>query len=555
MNTVVTSGHTDRLASAPLRPKVYLMILDGFGEGKDYPGNAVKKAKMPNLNGLKAEYPMTLLQASGNAVGLPEGTQGGSEVGHFTIGAGRIVYQTLEEINKSIRDESFFTKKPLLDAAEIVKKGDKAALHLIGMISDQGIHSDIRHLFALLEFAKRNNVGPVYIHAITDGRDVPERSAKPFIEQIQNKIKELGLTGVTTPTASEFANAAPGITTGKSTATATIATIIGRYYAMDRDTNWDRTQKAYDLLTSGTGTKETDTLKAIDNAYARGIETDYYIDPIILDERGLIKENDAVIFFNYRTDRTRQLTRAFTREKEIGFTPQKTVRPFFVCFGEYSDTAPVVFPAPKVTDNLGAVLGANKIPQLRIAETEKYAHVTFFFNSQMEEPNPGETRIMIDSPKVPSYADKPEMSAHEITDRVLREIDTGKYRVIIQNFANPDLVGHSGDFNATVKACEVVDECIGKIVTKAKENGYAIIITADHGNAEYKIYEENGDPCPSHSLNPVICVLVSDKYKTAKMRSGCGLRDVAPTILKILDIQKPREMTGESLIEPSEKQP
>ncbi len=511
------------------REKVYLMILDGFGEGKDYPGNAVKNARMPNLNALKTGYPMTLLQASGRAVGLPEGTQGGSEVGHFTIGAGRIVFQTLEEINESIRDKSFFSKKPLHDAAEKVKKAG-SSLHLLGMISDQGIHSQIDHLFALLEFAKNNNLGNVYIHAITDGRDVPERSAKKFIEQIQEKIEELGLNG-----------------TDKNSAV--IATIVGRYYAMDRDTNWDRTQKAYDLYTNGTGVKETDPLKAIDNAYARGIETDYYIDPIILDERGIIKDSDAVIFWNYRTDRTRQITEAFTGEKEIGFKPQKVVRPFFVCFGEYSETAPVVFPPPKVTNNLGNVLGANGVTELRIAETEKYAHVTFFFNSQIEEPNKEETRIMIDSPKVPSYADKPEMSAKEITDRVLKEIDSEKYRVIIQNFANPDLVGHSGDLKATIKACEVIDECIGKIVAKAKEKGYAIIITADHGNAEYKIYEENSEPCPSHTTNPVICVLVSDKYKDAKLRQGCGLKDIAPTILKLLDIAKPTEMTGKSLIE------
>ena len=509
-----------------------MMILDGFGEGKDYPGNAIRKAKMPNLNRLRTEYPLTLLDCSGNAVGLPEGTQGGSEVGHFTMGAGRIVYQALEEINRSIKDGSFFTKKPFLDAIEKVKATEKSALHLLGMISDQGVHSQLDHLFALLELAKKHEVGPVYIHAITDGRDVPERTAAAFIEKIQAKIKELGMD--------------KGSPQG-----AKIATIIGRYYAMDRDHNWDRTEKAYDLYTLGEGVREEDPVKAIENAYARNIETDYYIDPIILDEHGVIKDKDAVIFWNFRTDRTRQITEAFTGEIEPGFKQKKTVRPFFVCFGDYSTVAPVVFPPAKIKNNLGSVLADNSIKQLRIAETEKYAHVTFFFNSQVEEPHSGETRIMIDSPKVPSYADKPEMSAREVTDRVIKEIDGGKYQVIIQNFANPDLVGHSGHLDATVKACETIDECIGRIIPKALEKGYHTIISGDHGNAEYMVYEENGDPCPSHTLNPVICLLVSAKYKNATLKTGCGLQNIAPTMLEILDIPKPPEMTGESLIKKS----
>jgi 2,3-bisphosphoglycerate-independent phosphoglycerate mutase len=509
--------------------KAYLMILDGFGEGKDYPGNAVKKAKMPNLNRLRSEYPTTLLACSGNAVGLPEGTQGGSEVGHFTIGAGRIVFQALEEINVSIKNGDFFKKQPFLDAMEKVKKTDKSALHLLGMISDQGVHSHLDHLFALLEMAKKNNVGPVYIHTITDGRDVPERTAAGFIKKIEDKINELGMN--------------EGSAHG-----AKIATIIGRYFAMDRDHNWARTEKAYNLYTLGEGIKEDDPVKAISNAYARGIETDYYIDPIILDEHGVIKDNDAVIFWNFRTDRTRQITETFTGEIKLGFTPKKTVRPFFVCFGEYSTVAPVVFPPAKVKNNLGEILSANGIHQLRIAETEKYAHVTFFFNSQVEEPFPLEERIMIESPKVPSYADKPEMSAREVTQSVLKEMDTEKYRVIIQNFANPDLVGHSGNMDATVKACEVVDECIGKIAAKAMEKGYNLIISGDHGNAEYMIYEENGEPCPSHTINPVICVLVSKKYAKTTLKQQSGLKDIAPTILEILDIKKPAEMSGQSLI-------
>jgi 2,3-bisphosphoglycerate-independent phosphoglycerate mutase len=509
--------------------KVYLMILDGFGEGKDYPGNAVKKARMPNLDRLRSGYPNTLLACSGNAVGLPEGTQGGSEVGHFTMGAGRIVFQSLEDINRSIKDKSFFEKKPLKEAMEKVKKTEKSALHLLGMISDQGVHSQLEHLFALLEMAKANDVGPVYIHAVTDGRDVPERTAAGFIKKIRDKIAELGMD-------KGFPK------------TAKIATIIGRYFAMDRDHNWDRTEKAYDLYTRGTGVKETDPVKAIENAYARGIETDYYIDPIILDEHGVIKDKDAVIFWNFRTDRTRQITETFTGETEIGFKPKTTVRPFFVCFGEYSSVAPVVFPPAKISKNLGEVLSTNSVRQLRIAETEKYAHVTFFFNSQIEEPFPNEERILIDSPKVPSYAEKPEMSARGITSRVITEMENDKYGVIIQNFANPDLVGHSGNMEATVKACEVIDECIGKIAAKALEKGYNLIISGDHGNAEYMIYEENGEQCPSHTLNPVICLLVSEKYAKSTLNKGGGLQDIAPTMLEILGIVKPPEMTGNSLI-------
>lgn len=516
--------------------KTYLMILDGFGEGKNYPGNAIKKARMPNLNKLRSKYPWTLLDSSGHAVGLPKGTQGGSEVGHFTMGAGRIVFQSLEEINLSIKDKSFFKKEPLLAAIQKVKTTPKSALHLLGMISDQGVHSQIDHLFALLKMAKEQKVGPVYIHAISDGRDVPERTAEKFIKMITSKIHELKMD-------QPFK-----VNNNKLGLQAKIATIIGRYFAMDRDHNWDRTKKAYDLYTLGKGVKETDPIKAIQNAYKRGIETDYYIDPIILDEHGTIKDKDSVIFWNFRTDRTKQITQAFTGETKIGFKPKKTIRPFFVCFGDYSTKAPVVFPTKKINNNLGSIIEQNGLKQLRIAETEKYAHVTYFFNSQVETKFPHETRILIDSPKVPSYAQKPEMSAREVTDRVIKEMDQKDYDLIVQNFANPDLVGHSGNMQATVKACEVIDECIGKISAKAVEENYNLIITADHGNAEYMIYEENGDPCPSHTLNPVICLLVSKQYKSAKLAQGRGLQDIAPTILDIMAIRQPKEMMGKSLI-------
>ena len=542
---------------------VLLIILDGFGEGKAYSGNAVTLAKTPTLNALKKKYPWTRLGASGNAVGIPEGTQGGSEVGHFTIGAGRRVFQSLEAINRSIQDKSFFEKPALVEACERTSRAKSAgapqrgadyayarrlprryveapslpkaaALHLLGMISDQGVHSDIRHLFALLELAKQQHVEKVYIHAITDGRDVPERSAANFITQIQKKISELG-----------------------TSKTAKIATIIGRYFAMDRDSNWDRTKKAYDLYTLGRGVRETDPLAAVKNAYNRGIETDYYIDPIILDEHGVIKDKDSVVFWNFRTDRARQLTWAFTGEIDaknghrLGFTPEKIVHPYFVCIGPYSETAPVVFPTPVIKNNLGEVISNAGLTQFRIAETEKYAHVTYFLNSQIETPFSGEDRLMINSPKCASYAEKPEMSAHEITDALLPRLAKKNYALIVLNFANCDLVGHSGDLKASIKAVEVVDECIGRIIPVALKNNYTTLITGDHGNVEYKIYEKDGTPCPSHTTNPVPFIVVGDENQKLKISSEVKnpeLKNIAPTILKIMGIPKPSEMTGESLV-------
>lgn len=513
--------------------KALLIILDGFGEGKAYKGNAITLAKTPVITELKKKYPWTTLKASGEAVGIPAGMQGGSEVGHFTIGAGRIVFQPLEEINRAIRDGSFFKKAPLLAACKRVNATEKAALHLIGMISDQGVHSHIDHLFALLELAKREKVEKIYIHAITDGRDVPERSADEFIKQIQAKIKELGMEK-----------------------NAKIASIIGRFFAMDRDTNWDRVEKAYNLYAAGEGVHETDPLKAIKNAYKRGIETDYYIDPIILDEHGIIKDKDSVIFWNYRSDRSRQLTWAFTGETDpktghgIKFKEKKIVRPYFVCMGPFSEEAPVLFHTPVIKNNIGQVISNLKLKQFRIAETEKYAHVTFFFNSQVEEPLRGEDRLMIHSPKCPSYAEKPEMSAREITKALFSRLNSKEYEFIVLNFANCDLVGHSGDLKATVKAVETVDECLGRIVPIALKNDYKILIVGDHGNAEYKIYEKNGDPCPSHTTNPVPCILVGKNItkENVKLAKDGGLQNVSPTLLHLMGINKPAEMTGISLI-------
>jgi 2,3-bisphosphoglycerate-independent phosphoglycerate mutase len=494
--------------------KVLLIILDGYGEGKDYPYNAVTRSNTPFLDMLRKNYPTTLLKTEGNHVGLPKHSMGGSEVGHFTIGAGRIVFQSLEEINRSIKSKKFFNLKELKKAAKLCKKNN-SKFHIMGMISDQGVHSHIDHLFALLKFAKKEGLKKVYIHTITDGRDVPEKSADKFIKQINDNIKKFKI--------------------GK------IATIIGRYYAMDRDQNFDRTSKAYDLYTLGKGTAEKDPLQAIKNEYKKDVKTDYYINPILLDSRGLIEKNDSVVFFNYRTDRAKQITQAFTEHSSL---------PHFVCFGPYSKTAPVLFKTNEVKNNLGETLSKNKIHQLRIAETEKYAHVTFFFNSQIKEPYKNETQILVHSPKVASYAEKPEMSAFKIKNRLLKELDNRKpYEFIVLNFANCDLVGHSGDFKATIKAIETVDKCLSEIIPLAQKEGYTIILTADHGNAEYKRYA-NGDPCPAHSLNPVIFILISKLGKkiTLSKNKNFGLAEIAPTILKIMGIAKPKEMTGKCLI-------
>ena len=500
--------------------KVILTILDGFGEAPEGPGNAITTANTPNLDRLRRECPFGILQACGEAVGLTEGSMGGSEVGHFTIGAGRVTPQFLLAINRDVQSGAFFENKELKSAFDYAKKENKP-LHLMGMISDKGVHSHIDHLFALLEWAKKEGLTDVYIHCIGDGRDVKERSIKTYLEQLQNKIAELGV--------------------GK------IATIIGRYYSMDRDKNWDRTEVGYRLITQGEGNKFDDPMAAIDHFYAQdpGL-TDYYLPAILVDGQGLIKEGDAVIFFNYRTDRTRQLTAAFVHPTFTGF--KKLVGDVhFVCMGPYSDYAPVAYKVPEIKNNLAHWLSSHSVKQLRVAETEKYAHVTFFFNSQVEHHIEGEDRILIDSPKVPSYAEKPEMSAPEITHTILNSLDSGKHEVIIVNFANCDLVGHSGDLKATIKAVETVDDCLGQIYEAAMKDGYTLMLTGDHGNADDMLYPD-GSQKPAHSMNPVILLVADPEKKIQSVRNG-GLADVAPTLLKILGLPKPEEMTGESLID------
>ena len=504
--------------------RVILIVRDGWGYSEETKGNAVRQANLPNDTCYMREYPWTLLKCTGNAVGLPKGTQGGSEPGHLTMGAGRIVWQPFEEINQAIYNGTFYDNPALLSALESCKKKG-SRLHLMGLLSDQGIHGSTFHLYSLLELAKHYALKDVYIHCFLDGRDVPERSARSFIEETQKQIREKGV--------------------GK------MASMIGRYYAMDRDTNWDRTLKAYDLLTLGEGWKEIDSIQAVEHAYQRGDPTDYYVQPIAMVEDGkpvaTIDAKDAVIFWNYRSDRARQITYALTQNNFEHFPRKKFPRVYFVCMSGYDKhlTLPVAFPQNTVENNLTQVLAAKGLRQLRIAETEKYAHVTFFFNSQIEDPVKGEDRILVPSPKVASYQEKPEMSAPEITEKLVPEIKRGVFDFILVNFANGDLVGHSADMTAGIKACEIVDECVGRVVDAGLIKGYTVLITGDHGNIETMFYP-NGEPNPSHGTNPVPFILIgSDKQK---LKGGLGLSSISPTILTLLGIPKPSEMTAESLI-------
>lgn len=503
----------------PTKRPIVLIIRDGWGFSKSKKGNAIAAANLPNTKHYETTYPTTLLQASGNAVGLPEKTQGGSEVGHLTMGAGQIIWQPLELINRAIRNKKFEKNKVLLEAMYKCKK-NKRKLHITGLLSDQGVHATTEHLFALLKLAKKENMWQVYLHLILDGRDVPEKSAVSHLRQLQKQIKQIGI--------------------GK------IATIVGRYYAMDRDNNLDRTAKAFALLTKAEGRNEKDPEQAIKHAYKRGDATDYYVKPIIITEDqkpvAIIEDKDTLIFYNFRTDRVRQLTRMFINQK-----PRVNV----ICFTEYNPLfkIPVAFPQTKVQHNLGKVLASHGLTQLRIAETEKYAHVTYFFNSQVEKPEKGEDRILVPSPKVPSYAEQPAMSAREITTELLKKLKTQTYDFILINFANADLVGHSGDLVATKKCCEVVDECIGKIVPLILKQEGVVLLAGDHGNAEQMLYP-SGERCPAHTINPIPFTLISKDpaLKSAALCSNAGLIDIAPTVLDLQGIRKPKEMTGETIL-------
>ncbi len=503
----------------PLKSLV-LIIMDGWGVRSSADANAIKLSKSQIVNTLAKEYPSTELGCAGEAVGLPEGQMGNSEVGHLNIGAGRVVYQELTRITKSIKDGDFFKNKVLLDAINNVKKNG-SNLHVMGLVSDGGVHSDNKHLYALLDLAKKNGLENIYVHCFMDGRDTPPKSGKKYIEDLQVEIKKRGI--------------------GK------IASITGRYYAMDRDKRWERVEKAFNALTLGEGVVEADPAQAMQDSYGRG-ENDEFIKPIIIKDSPRVKDNDSLIFFNFRGDRAREITRCFTDKEFKGFERKTHSNVHFVCMTQYDITinAPVAYPPQVLKNILAEVLSRKGLKQLRIAETEKYAHVTFFFNGGVEKPYPGEDRILIPSPKVATYDMKPEMSAYEVTDRVLKEIESGKYDVVMMNFANCDMVGHTGILEAAVKAVEAVDASVGRIVELVKKLGGTTIVTADHGNAEQMYDPTTHGPHTAHTCDKVPFMLVNDRKP--KLRDGGILADVAPTMLKLLGIEQPEEMSGRTLV-------
>lgn len=497
--------------------------MDGWGINPDKRDNAIALARTPNNSKFFSTYPFATLKCSGEAVGLPEGVMGNSEVGHLNIGAGRVVYQDLTRINKSIRDGDFFSNKVLLDAIYNVKKKG-SSLHLMGLFSDAGVHSNLSHLFAILELAKRNGINKVYIHTFLDGRDTPPRSALRYFDMLEAEIKRVGVGEV--------------------------ATVMGRYYAMDRDRRWERVEKAYNALVPGEGEVAKSAKEAVNNAYARG-ENDEFVLPTVIEGQGnTLHDNDSLIFFNFRSDRAREITRAVIDDDFQGFERKKRVHVHFVCMCQYDVTinAPVAFPSQSLKNILSQVLSDRGLKQLRIAETEKYAHVTFFFNGGVEKPYPLEDRALIPSPKVPTYDLKPEMSAYEVTDRLLAELDKGIYDVVIMNYANCDMVGHTGIIKAAISAVETVDTCVGKVVDKVMGRKGTVLITADHGNAEEMVDETTKEAYTAHTTLPVPFCIVGDGSRDARLRDGGVLADIAPTVLEILGIDKPAEMTGTSLI-------
>ena len=502
-----------------MKKPLILMILDGFGIAPEY-GNAIMAAKKPNLDRLFRENPLTQIGASGLNVGLPNGQMGNSEVGHTNIGAGRIVYQELTRITKEIEDGDFY-KNPALIKAVAAAKAKGTALHLIGLLSDGGVHSHNGHLYALLELAKQNGLSKVYVHALLDGRDVPPSSGKGFVEDCLAKMQEIGV--------------------------GEIATVAGRYYAMDRDNRWERVSKAYNAMVVGEGVQNPDPVAAVAKSYEDGV-TDEFVVPVVCGPEGRISADDSVIFFNFRPDRARELTRAFVDPDFIGFERAKGFFPLtYVCMTQYDDTMPnvdVAFHPQSLKNTLGEYLSNLGMTQLRIAETEKYAHVTFFFNGGVETVYPGEDRVLIHSPKVATYDLQPEMSAYAVTDALVEKIDSGMYDVIILNYANCDMVGHTGIFDAAKAAVEAVDICVGRVIDAIERMHGTAIITADHGNAE-KMYEEDGSPFTAHTTNPVPFCVVG---YPCKLRENGKLADIAPTMLKILGLPQPAEMTGESII-------
>ena len=508
-----------------------LIIMDGYGIAPAGPGNAIALDGSKNIAGLEKEYPSATLGASGLSVGLPDGQMGNSEVGHTNMGAGRIVYQDLTKITKAIEDGDFSSNPALLKAMDNAKNGKK--LHLYGLVSDGGVHSHLTHIFALLDMAKLFGVKDVFVHCFMDGRDVSPTSGAGFIAELQEHMAKIGC--------------------GK------VASVVGRYYAMDRDNNWDRVEKAYDMLTLGTGKECTDPVAAVHESYDEGV-TDEFIKPIKIYENGkpigLIEKGDSVVCCKCRTDRGREITRAVSQnpfvvpkgtafERKTGF-----LEPVYVCFTVYDaeyKNVEIAFPKTTLNNTLGEYLAKMGKKQLRIAETEKYAHVTFFFNGGVEAPNENEVRDLIPSPKVATYDLQPEMSAYLVTDKVLEELDSGEFDAIILNYANCDMVGHTGVISAAEKAVHTVDECVKKVCDKILEMGGAAIVTADHGNAD-KLLSDDGSPFTAHTTNPVPVIVVSEKYKNAKLRTDGILADLAPTLLTLMGLPVPEEMTGKSLI-------
>jgi len=508
-----------------MKKPTVLMILDGYGLNENNYGNAIKQANTPNLDRYFEEYPNNIVHSSGMNVGLPDGQMGNSEVGHLNIGAGRIVYQDSTRISKAIKDGDFFENEVFLEAIKNAKKHD-SSIHLWGLLSDGGVHSHNTHLYALLKLAKNKGIEKVYVHGFLDGRDVPPSSAVRYIEELEEKMREIGV--------------------GK------IATISGRYYAMDRDKRWERTELAYNALVLGEGETANSAVEAVKNSYSQDV-VDEFVKPTVILENGnpisTVSSNDSIIMFNFRPDRARQITRAFVDPKFDGFNRANGLFPVhYVCMTQYDVTMPnvhVAYPPQKLKNTLGEYIANKGLKQLRIAETEKYAHVTFFFNGGVEEPNKNETRILIPSPKVATYDMQPEMSAYEVTEKLIEEIDKDIYDLIIVNYANPDMVGHTGDFDAAVKAVEVVDECVGRVVDAVIEKDGQILITADHGNSD-EMLDKEGNTITDHSTNPVPIILIN-AAKEYSLSEG-KLCDIAPTLLELMELPKPIEMTGSSLL-------
>ena len=506
-----------------------LIIMDGFGINEAKDGNAIIAAGTPELDKLMKKYPTTMLGASGMDVGLPDGQMGNSEVGHLNIGAGRIVYQELTRITKDIQDGVFFEKEPLIWAMDSVKENG-GNLHLMGLLSDGGVHSHITHLYALLEMAKKRGLKKVYVHCLLDGRDVPPSSGIEYVKQLVEKMKEIGV--------------------------GEIATIQGRFWGMDRDNIWDRVEKGYNAIVLGEGVKETCPVQAVQNSYDNG-KTDEFVVPVVIEKDGkpvaTVNENDSVIFFNFRPDRARQLTRSFIMPDFNGFERKKGFIPVqFVSMTQYDETftgLKIVNPPEAMKNTLGEYLSSLNLTQAHIAETQKYAHVTFFFNGGVEAPNKGEERFLIDSPKVATFDMKPEMSAPEVTEKALELIRSGKYDVMILNYANCDMVGHTGIMDAAVKAVKEVDKDVSILVNEIIKLGGRAFVTADHGNADQMVDPESGEPFTAHTTNPVPFIACDEALIGKTLRQGGRLADIAPTMLHSMKIAVPAEMTGKSLIE------